>query len=143
MKKKLENENNPRQQKIEEIAKKRIDTLMQQKILAPIPDENLKLIAQLTKDRDDAIAYMEQTSNSTERDNRTIDFLEKHKSLLRAYGLRPCEANDCLLYLEKGQLKYCSKSCRDKQRSRNWRQENPDKKAISNKKYLNKYYTEK
>jgi len=46
----------------------------------------------------------------------------------------------CGLPLSGRQKAYCREECQDIARSRKWRTNNPDAKAKSNKKYLNKYY---
>ncbi|HPL67711.1 MAG TPA: hypothetical protein PLG94_14360 [Smithellaceae bacterium] len=68
------------------------------------------------------------------------DFIPKKKDGAGGLYTSDEKCMVCGLPLSGRHKKYCSDVCRINDKSRRWRQKNPDDKARANKKYLNKYY---
>jgi len=68
------------------------------------------------------------------------DFIPKKKVVAGGLYTSDKLCKVCGLPLSGRQKAYCREECRGIARSRKWRTNNPDAKAKSNKKYLNKYY---
>lgn len=83
-----------------------------------------------------------RATNNQELEQAQPSFIKAHKDYLSALGFKPCESRDCTKYLEGRQRKYCGESCREKEKSRRWREKNPEKKEKSNLKYLKDIYPE-
>ena len=102
----------------------------------PIPDDKLPEIARLIHERDAAKERMDEATNAREQEQLRPQFIQAHRALLVALGLKPCAADDCTNYvIGRSDKIYCSGRCKKKVKNTLWNKENPDKKARSNLKY--------